>query len=576
MLILILFAFLGGVVTILSPCILPIMPIVLAGSLGGGKSRPFGVVTGFILSFTFFTLFSFALLKFLGLSGDVLRTVAFIALLFFGIAIFIPQIQLWLEKKLAGTSTQVGNITKHAGFGSGFLLGISLGLVWTPCVGPILASVITLAATSAVTVQAVFVTFAYAVGTAVPMLLIIYGGRGLLQRVPWLTSHTRQIQKVFGVIIILVALAIAFNLDRTFQVYILQAFPQYGAGLTQFEDNPEVRKQLEDMGPNSGFRIQDSELITQLPMYPLAPNPNFDGATKWLNTEPLTLEKLKGKVVLVDFWTYTCINCIRTFPYLTDWYKKYQDDGLVIIGVHSPEFAFEKEEDNVRKAMKDYGITYPVVQDNDFLIWQSYNNRFWPAEYFIDKNGRLRRTHFGEGNYEESEKFIQELLKEDGTEVNESLSNVPDNAPKYALTPEIYLGYDRIEYLTSPESIKKDTPITFSIPQKVLPSRFAYSGEWTLGNERAMPQKGAILTLNFQAKEVYLVMRTSQPNSKIKVMLDGQTIPPNHASDDIENGEITVTDDRLYRLVKLEKPENHTLTLEFIDDTVELYAFTFG
>lgn len=419
MLILLSFAFLAGIVTVLSPCILPVLPIVLAGSVTGGKKRPLGIVTGFILSFTFFTLFSFALLKTFDISPDVLRITAAIVLALFGLSLVIPQIQTGLEKIFSKLMQKSPTATRKEGFWGGIWVGLSLGLFWTPCVGPILASVITLAATSTVTIEAILITLAYALGTAVPMFFIIYAGRKALSKIPWVTNNLGKIQKVFGGIMILLALALFFQLDRKFQSFILDVFPQYGAGLTQLEDTEAVQRELErfkrkdEANENEEEQKQSSLLETlTTPQYRSAPNPNFDGATQWVNSEPLTLEGLRGKVVLVNFWTYGCINCQRTLPYITSWYETYKDDGFVVIGVHTPEFAFEQSTANVRSALAEHGITYPVVQDNERVIWKSYDNHYWPAEYFLDKNGNIRRKHFGEGKYEESEKFIQELLAE--------------------------------------------------------------------------------------------------------------------------------------------------------------------
>src|SRR6185295_17189838 len=346
------------------------------------------------------------------------------------------------------------------------------------------------------------ITLAYALGTAIPMFFITYGGRKLLQSVPWLTRNTAKIQKVFGVIMVLLAMALYFGLDRSFQKFILDTFPQYGSGLTKFEENSAIQDSLQNLQGNSNTSSQNTapegeDLGTE--NAPLAPNPEFSGATKWLNSEPLTLEKLQGKVVLVDFWTYSCINCIRTLPYVTSWYEKYKDQGFVVIGVHAPEFEFEQNEQNVLAAMKDYGITYPVVQDNDFAIWQSYQNHFWPAEYFIDKNGKLRRTHFGEGKYDESEKFIQTLLKETGAQVTAGITPVQSAIPSYEQTPESYLGYARLDRFASAEKIVPDTLTKYSISSEVPLHALGYTGSWNVGEQRALPEKDATLELNFFA-----------------------------------------------------------------------------
>ena len=418
MALLIAFSFLAGIVTILSPCILPVLPIILSTSTSGGKRRPFAIVVGFVLSFVFFTLALTTIVKATGLDGEVLRNVAIGVLIFFGVSLLIPKFQLWMEilfSKLAGKFSKAGK-EEQGGFGGGVVIGLSLGLLWTPCVGPIMAGVLALAATSSVTLQAVFITLAYALGTALPMFGIIYGGRRLLEKVPFLLRNTGRIQKVFGVIIILVAVGMFYGVDRKFQAYVLEKFPFYGSGLTAIEDLDIVNDQLKELG------MREEEVVAG----ECRVAPGFEEGGEWLNSAPLVLEELRGKVVLVDFWTYTCVNCIRTFPHVTAWDEKYRDDGLVIVGVHTPEFEFEKSKENVAGALKDYGIEYPVVQDNDYKIWRSYNNRYWPAHYFIDKDGCIRHTHFGEGKYDESERVIQELLSELGDEVSSEVLDIEE------------------------------------------------------------------------------------------------------------------------------------------------------
>jgi len=580
MILLIAFAFLAGIVTILSPCILPILPIILSSSVDTtGKRRPLGVIAGFVLSFTFFTLFLSTMVRLSGIPAESLRYLSVLILIIFGLSMFVVKFQVLFEQlfgKLTRFAPNGG--TKH-GFWGGLVLGLSLGLLWTPCVGPILASVISLAIGGAVTFDAFLITLAYSLGTAIPMFLIILGGQNVLRRVPWLVSNLGHIRKLFGVLMVLTAIGIFFNVDRRFQTYILQTFPNYGVGLTKFEDNETVKGQLNNMN-NSEIKRED----IGKPMFDLlgpkgVKAPEIIPGGVWFNlpageagSGPLTLDVLKGKVVVLDFWTYSCINCQRTFPYLRDWNEKYKDKGLVIIGVHAPEFEFEKSEKNVAMAIKDFKLTYPIVQDNNFATWRAYNNRYWPAKYFIDKEGYVRYTHFGEGAYDESERVIQELLKEAGaTDVSSEINN-----PTYqvnAKTPELYLGYGRIDHFASVESIKKDAPGIYSIPENLGNNQMAYAGNWNVMEEYANPQKGATLRLNFDAKEVFLVMRTKGNPAKVKVYLDGKM--QDYGEDNI-NGVVTVDKDTLYKLINLPSPGRHILRLEFEDSNAELFAFTFG
>lgn len=578
---LVVFAFLAGLVTILSPCILPILPIILTSTIGGqktGKSRPMGVVIGFILSFTFFTLFLSTIVRLSGISADTLRLVSVIVIASFGASLFIPQFQVLVERlfsKLAGFMPTSQNRT---GFSGGLLIGLSVGLLWTPCVGPILASVISLAITGTVTFDAFIITLAYSLGTAIPMFAIMIGGQSILKKVPWLLANTGKIQKAFGVLMIVTAIGIFFNVDRRFQTYFLTTFPQYGVGLTKFEDNEAVKKQLQDMNqkPVDQTKIGQPTSDMTLPKGPVAPEIISGGV--WFNSEPLKLSDLKGKVVVIDFWTYTCINCQRTMPYLRAWHEKYKDKGLVIIGVHSPEFEFEKNEENLAKAITDFKLKHPIVQDNNFDTWRAYNNRYWPAKYFIDKEGYIRYTHFGEGAYDESERIIQELLKETGAiDVSSSVNN--PQYQNYAKTPEIYLGYERIDTFVSNERISENILATYTASTNISNNSVAFEGQWKVMGEYANSQKGAKLYLNFESKEVFLVMRptSSAPNGmgKIRVILDGKSLGDN-AGEDVIDGIVTVDSDRLYKLIKLSTPGEHILELEFQDSNLELYAFTFG
>jgi cytochrome c biogenesis protein CcdA/thiol-disulfide isomerase/thioredoxin len=569
MIILILFAFLGGIITILSPCILPILPIVLSGSITGGKRRPMGVVTGFILSFTFFTLFLSAIVRATGLSPDTLRMTAVVIISFFGISLLVPMLQKATEKIFSRLTQLAPKQNTQDGYLSGILVGMSLGLLWTPCVGPILASIITLAATSSVGLNAIIITLSYAIGTAIPLLAITIGGRNLLTNHPWLLKNTTTIQKAFGVLMLLTALAILNSWDRKFQTYILETFPSYGTGLTILEDNAIVRNQLDTLKGGS-------PMLTDLLSENYGNAPEFIPGGQWFNSQPLSMRELRGKVVLVDFWTYTCINCIRTLPYLTSWHEKYKDKGLVIVGVHTPEFEFEKNPDNVKKAIQDFGIQYPVMQDNNYATWQAYTNRYWPAKYMTDKNGKIRYTHFGEGDYDETEKMIQKLLEETGVTVDEQVAN-----PTYQVqsrTPETYLGYERMAGLVSPERVVPNKATTFTTPVNIQSNRFALHGTWTIGAERAMPTTGATLTYHFEAAEVFLVIRPNTPGAAggIRVYLDDVPVPDVYKGEDVQGGNVKINEDRLYKLIKLPAPGRHILKLEVLDGDIELYAFTFG
>ena len=575
MIILILFAFVAGIVTILSPCILPILPIVLAGSVTGGKRRPYGVATGFILSFAFFTLLLSSIVKATGVSATTIRLLSIVVVAVFGLTLVISRMQVVFERLISKLSAIAPKQSvSDGGFWGGLVIGGSLGLVWTPCVGPILASVLTIAATATVGGESIIITLAYSFGTAIPLLLIIHGGRTLLQKNPWLLQNSAKIQKAFGVLMIVTAVSIFFNFDRRFQRYILTKFPNYGLGLTSFEKNKFVTNELEQLEKSSKENKKGVERMVDFLKSDLGSAPEFIVGGKWFNSKPLTVKELRGKVVLVDFWTYTCINCIRTLPYIEAWHEKYKDKGLVVVGVHTPEFEFEKDPKNVEAAIKDFGLTYPIMQDNNYATWEAYNNRYWPAKYLIDRDGKIYYTHFGEGAYDQTEKAIQTLLSQLGQDVSSSKINNPTYTVR-AQTPESYLGAGRIQYFASPETIEPNKEMTFTIPGSIPKNTFAYGGMWTVGDEYAMPASGASLLLHFNAAGVYLVMRPKNKGGRIRVSFDG-TVVENGAGEDVKSGVVTVTEDRLYRLIKLNDAGDHILKLEFLDGDVELFAFTFG
>ena len=555
MILLVFFSFIAGFVTILSPCILPILPVVLSGSINGGHKRPIGIVTGFVLSFTLFTLFLSAIVRATGISADILRNISVVIILLFGATLLLPNFQVLMEKLFTRLASSVsGKTPKGNGFWSGLLLGVSLGLIWTPCVGPIIASVITLAATSSVNGSAIIITFAYSLGTAIPMFVITYGGRTLLAKVPWLLKNTGNIQKVFGILMILVAIGMFFNLDRKFQTEVLDRFPQYGAGLTKLEDNQAVKKELEKIR-------EQKDLMPSISNYETAPELILGG--EWFNSKPLTMKDLRGKVVLVDFWTYTCINCIRTFPYLKSWYQKYEKSGFVVLGVHTPEFAFERDAENVKQAIADFELRYPVMQDNDYATWTAFNNRYWPAHYLIDKNGLIRYTHFGEGEYDKTEEMIQKLLEEKGAKVSETIKN-----EEYSIdskTPETYLGYARMEGFSSPESPKHDSNQGYTIPKLLPLNSFAFVGTWNIEEESATGIKGSAIEYEFLAKNVFLVMNPVGKEATVSVYLDGKYLK-----------DLAINSNKLYELVKLEKSGEHRLRIKVVEGKVAAFAFTFG
>ncbi len=498
MLILILYAALSGLVTVLSPCVLPILPVVLSSTLTGGKRRPLGVIAGLIASFSIFTLAVSWIISLFGLSANVLRIGAVLIIGLLGAGLVVPALHTWIER---GLSRLPGLVRQDrapgSGFASGLLVGASLGLIWAPCAGPILAAVTTLAAAQKVTLGAGLVVAAYAVGAGIPLLAVAYGGRAAIARVPFLVRHPLHIQRAFGIVMILTALLIAFNVDVQVSAWAASLVPgSWTAQLDGFESSAVVTQNLSQLrqnlggsgalpapstgiyagGINAGSGRAAAPVQKALPDF--GPAPELVGLTHWINSQPLTIHALRGKVVLIDFWTYSCINCIRTLPYVTGWYAKYKDQGLVVIGVHTPEFAFEHDAGNVEQAVKRFGITYPVALDNTDATWLAFNNQYWPAEYLIDANGHLRHTQFGEGSYDETEKAIQGLLAEAGHPVRETLMQATGVPFSPLETPETYIGTDQQGSYASPQPVFPGKASSYSFPLILPQDAFAVSGQW--------------------------------------------------------------------------------------------------
>lgn len=579
------FAFLAGLVTMLTPCMWPMLPIVLSANIKGkDHKRPLGVTIGVMASFAIFTLSVSYLVRAFHFDPNILRIFAVVVIVFLGLTLLIPKFTAILEgyvSKLTGFF----HLQQRQGddFKSGLLTGLVLGVVWSPCGGPILASIAALAATGMVSFQVILITFAYVLGVGLPLFFFIYGGQHFITKTRFLSSYTVRIQQVFGVIMILTAIAIYFNYDKVLQVKFLQAFPQLGQSLNGFENSSVVTQGLNKLtGRNLTTNSTDTSGLFNVNY----PAPEFTGITQWLNnpdgkgadSNPLTMKELRGKVVLIDFWTYTCINCIRTLPFVTSWYEKYKDQGFVVIGVHTPEFQFEHDTNNVLNAIKMFNIHYPVPQDNNYGTWNAYNNEYWPAEYLIDAQGNVRRTEFGEGHYDQMEMAIQILLKDAGKKVTNTLLTMPDQTPQNQLSPETYLGSSRMQYYYPNGSIGNGTQ-NFTLSDNIPSNTFSYGGEWNITDEYAVTGKDATLNYNFTAGHVYIILRPAinAQSSRVKVYLDGKAIDASHSGADVHNGIVTVDSNRLYNLIDLHgKTENHILKLEFKTPGIQAYTFTFG
>ena len=539
-------AFVAGIVTAISPCVLPVLPLVLAGGATGGPRRPFAVIAGLVVSFTVFSLTAAALLTALGLPDDLLRNLAIGVVVVVGLALVWPRLGDLLGRPFYALARRPPGDS-----GGGFVLGLSLGLLFTPCAGPVIAAVATVAATQQLTVSAFLITLAYGLGAGVVLLGVALAARRGLSLGP-VRAHAPAIRRALGVAVLAVAVLMVYGVDKRLQTRV----PEYTRALQGLEESAAAQGELEGLVGGPGLAEEE-----QLDDFGAAPE--FQSIEGWINSEPLTMAALRGKVVVIDFWTYSCINCLRTLPHLRAWDQTYRDDGLVIVGVHTPEFAFEREPGNVRRAVRDHGIEYPVALDPDYETWQAWLNRYWPAKYFVDRRGRIRYAHFGEGGYEESERVIRRLLAEggDGPLVSEEIE---DETPEGAQTPESYLGYRRIDRFVG-SRIEPDREAAYTIPRFVPLHGLAYGGRWTVEDERIVAGDDAHLRLHFRGADVFLVLGTSGDAETVEVALDGEPV-----------GTVTVTQDDIYTLARIPgEKRDHLLDLRFSPGT-EAYAFTFG
>ncbi|MBI2621206.1 MAG: cytochrome c biogenesis protein DipZ [Candidatus Levybacteria bacterium] len=577
---LLIFALVSGLITILAPCIWPLLPIILSATATGGHRKPLGITLGIIISFGIVTLTISYIVRIIPFDPNILRIFSVIVITTLGLTLLIPKLSGILEGYVSRLSGKFAIQRQGNGFWAGLITGFALGIVWTPCAGPILATIATLAATQQVNSSIILVTIVYVIGVGIPLFLFAILGRRIFSGSKLLSPYLGKIQQVFGAIMIITAILIFTNYDKTLQAKLLDLFPSYGNFIINLESNEKVKKQLDNLrgGTNKGDEMIGKPF--EMPKSNNLPNlgtaPEFVGISNWLNSKPLMMEGLKGKVVLIDFWTYTCINCIRTLPHVTSWYNKYNDQGFVVVGVHTPEFEFEKDTGNVENAIAQYKILYPVAQDNDYATWNAYSNQYWPAKYLIDKDGNIRYAHFGEGKYEETEKAIQELLRQAGQKVDSSLEQMPDQTPRMRLSPETYLGSARMQYYY-PSGTLSNGKSNFKLEENPSPNSFSLGGEWEISDEYSGPSKNSTLTINFYADKVFLVLKPQSSNSATRIYIDGKLVDSNNQGTDVKNGIMNIDSDRLYNLVDLQNgPETHTLKIEFLTPGVKAFAFTFG
>ena len=544
----------AGVLTVLAPCVLPFLPVIVGGSLGhGSRRRPYLIAASLVVSLLVFTLLLKASTAFLSIDPRVWAIGSGVLVILLGVAMLFPG--LWARvarwTKLEAAHGLLGKARNQRGETAGALLtGAALGPVFSSC-SPTYAWVIATVLPASPVAGMIYLGI-YCAGMAGALLGISLAGRRLVDRLGWASNPRGWFQRAIAALFIVVGLFVSTGLDKALQTWAVDKFP----ALTAFEQGLIPQSNAAPGVAGNSERGQ------------LGQAPELAGISHWVNSTPTTLANLRGKVVLVDFWTYSCINCMRTQPYLNAWYDRYRAAGLEIIGVHAPEFTFEKVPENVEKAVRDAGIKYPVALDNDFATWRAYHNRYWPAKYLIDKDGNIRWTHFGEGSYDEAEKQIRDLLGETGDKAGVTGETTQ---PTRGQSPETYLGTRRASgNETRLETGERDYGQN---PAPGATNRWSLSGSWTAGDESITAARdGAQLNYRFAGREMFLVM-DGPAGAKVRVQVEGGG-PPGGA--DVQGEEVTISGARLYRLVRLpEATRGTTVTLTF-DKGVSANAFTFG
>ncbi len=585
-------AYLGGVLTIVSPCILPVLPFVFARTGQPFVKSGLPLLVGMALTFALVATLAAVGGGWVVQLNQYGRWLALVFVALFGLTLLLPQLAERLTRPLVAAG---GRLSEAAGAdarprpGASLLIGVATGLLWAPCAGPILGLLLTGAALQGASIQTTFLLLAYAAGAATSLALALLLGGKVFTAMKRSIGAGEWLRRGLGAAMLAGVAAIALGLDTGVLARLSTAST---GGIEQAlveklsGKSPRNSGAMMAQNSTSGGAAQVAEKSPD--SLPVEGNlPSLEGAVQWLNSPPLDAQALKGKVVLVDFWTYSCINCLRSLPYVKAWAEKYRDQGLVVIGVHAPEFAFERDVNNVTKAMKDLGITYPVAIDNEFKIWRAFNNEYWPAHYFADAQGRIRYHHFGEGKYAESERVIQQLLREAGAnKVSDGLINAkadgvqmaPDN--NEVQSPETYVGYQRAEHFVPETALVPDKVAAYNPPAQLALNDWSLGGQWHVGPERATASAPASrIVYRFHARDLHLVLGPGADGKPVrfKVLIDGKAPGDAHGMDVAPDGSGTVTDQRLYQLVRQSGGvTDRTFSIEFLDPGASAYAFTFG
>ncbi|TFW21321.1 redoxin family protein [Duganella callida] len=620
---LLLLAYLGGALTIVSPCILPVLPFVFARTGQPFVRSGLPLLAGMALTFALVATLAAVGGGWVVQANQYGRWIALVLMAFFGLTLLLPHLADRLTKPLVALGDRLSNKAQQAdaergawsGARSSFLLGVATGLLWAPCAGPVLGLVLTGAALNGASATTTLLLLAYALGAATSLGLALLVGGKVFAAMKRSLGAGEWIRRGLGVAMLAGVAAIASGLDTGLLTRVstvataeieqslidrLAARPDDAAQAGGAMMRRATAAHDDDTAPSGAMmaRTAMSGGPAMMAMRAAATAaetlkveghlPALNGAVEWLNSAPLNAEQLKGKVVLVDFWTYSCINCLRSLPYTKAWAEKYRDQGLVVIGVHAPEFAFERNVNNVRKSVKELGITYPVAVDNNYAIWRAFGNQYWPAHYFIDAKGQIRHHHFGEGDYAESEQVIQQLLEEAG---RKDVTNTVVSAEEakgvqqqsdigQVASPETYLGYERAENFASPEKQAADRALTYTVPAKPALNQWGLGGKWLSQAEQITLSEGAgRIVYRFHARDLHLVLGPGKDGKPVRfrVTIDGQAPGQDHGTDSAADGSGVIDSQRLYQLVRQSGAVgDRTFSIEFLDPGVQAYAFTFG
>jgi cytochrome c biogenesis protein CcdA/thiol-disulfide isomerase/thioredoxin len=571
-------AFLGGLLTILSPCILPVLPFVFSRADRPFRRSGLPLLAG--MAVTFATLAAVSTIgggwivradQFGRIAAMVLFTIFGLTLLWEGLGNLLARPFVRFGNRLAGEERGGTSVSRS------LALGVATGLLWAPCAGPILGLIVTGAAVEGANSRTVILLLAYAAGAAASLAVALLAGGRVFAALKRSLGVEVWIRRLLGIAVLTGVAVVALGLDRGFLTQLSLAST---SGLEQslvdrLQPKPKEAPGMMMMSATGGIKAGGTENL-----------PDLSGVAQWFNSPPLTRDQLKGHVVLVDFWTYSCINCLRTLPYLRAWADRYKNDGLIVLGVHTPEFPFEKDPDNVRRALAELKIAYPVALDNDYVLWKAFGNQYWPADYLVDATGRIRYHHFGEGKYDETENQIQELLKEnngrlsfDGdTKVAGAGTEAPSDSD--VQSPETYVGYDRADGFLSPGGFVKAAAHAYTVPEHLELNQWGLSGNWTDQAQVAtLNSTGGKIVFRFHARDVHMVLGPTSDGKPVRfrVKVDGKAPEANHGVDSDANGNGTVVEHRLYQLIRLkDSTDDHTVEIQFRDPGVQVFSFTFG